>query len=68
MIQIIKLCKEYLASYYEACIESRGHLHDDYIMHDPEKYDEWKDSIFEVFQKNENGIDLPGGFVPSATR
>ena len=68
MLQIIKPCKEYLDSYYEACVESRGHLHDNYIMHDPEKYDEWKDCIFEIYQKNEKGIDLPNGFIPSTTR
>lgn len=68
MIEVIKPCKEYLESYYEACVETKGHLEDNYIMHDPDKYDEWKNSIFEEYDNEEHGIDLPKGFLPSTTR
>lgn len=68
MIEVIKPCKEYLESYYEACAETKGHLHDNYIMHNPDTYDEWKNSIFEEYERKEQGVDLPKGFLPSATR
>ena len=42
MLEIVKPCREYLESYYEACVVTKGHVHEDYIMHDPDKYDEWK--------------------------
>lgn len=68
MIELIKPCKEYLESYYEACVETKGHIHDNYIMHSPDNYEEWKDTIFDRYEKNEQGIDLPEGFLPSTTR
>ena len=48
-MEAIKPCKEYLESYLEACKECVGHIHEDYIMHKPEKFDEWKDTIFETY-------------------
>lgn len=67
-MELIKPCRKYVQSYYEACVESKGHLHEDYIMHDPDTYDEWKDTIIQTYEDHENGRNLPEGFVPSATR
>lgn len=67
-MEAIKPCREYLESYLEACIECVGHIHEDYIMHKPEKFDEWKDTIFETYDNHEKGINLPEGFIPNATR
>ena len=67
-MEIITPCKEYLNSYYEGCLETWGHVFDDYIIHDPKKFDEWKDTIFQDYYNNENGINLPTGFLPSITK
>ena len=67
MIRLIKPEKKYLKSYYEACIETWGKVHDDYIIHNPQDYESWKNTIFKDYEKQEKGIDLPHGFVPSVT-
>ena len=66
-MKLVKPEKKYLESYYEACQETWGHVHDDYIIHNPEKFDEWKEHIFKDYEKAERGEDLPEGFVPSET-
>lgn len=66
-LKLIRPCAEYLESYLEACRESYGHVHNQYILHDPDRYEEWKNTIFEDFERQERGIDLPPGFVPSVT-
>ena len=63
----IKPTKEYLKSYYEACKETWGKVHNNYILHDPEKFKTWQNSIFEEYAKQEKGIDLPKNYVPSVT-
>jgi len=66
-MEIIKPEKKYLDSYYQACKETWGHVHDNYIIHNPEKYDEWKNTIFEEYENKAKGINLPDGFVASET-
>lgn len=63
----IRPTKEYLPSYYEACKETWGNVHNDYILHNPENFAKWKNTIFDDYKKQENGIDLPRDYVPSAT-
>lgn len=66
-MKIIKPSKKYLQTYYEACIECVGNIHDSYIMHNPDDYDNWKNHIFEDFENAEKGINLPSGYVPNET-
>ena len=66
-MELIKPEKKYLQSYYEACIETWGHVHDSYILHNPNEYDDWKNHIFEDYENKERGVNLPQGFVPSIT-
>ena len=66
-MKIIKPEQKYLESYYEACLETWGHVHDSYILHNPKNFNEWKDTIFDDYSNQENGINLPNGFVPSQT-
>jgi len=49
------------------CRETWGHVHDDYILHAPEKYGEWREHIFDNYRDAESGIGLPPGIVPSVT-
>ena len=66
-MNIIKPEKKYLQSYYEACVETWGHVHDSYIMHNPSEFKSWKQTIFDDYKNQENGINLPEGFVSSQT-
>ncbi|MCQ2957554.1 MAG: hypothetical protein MJ180_01480 [Candidatus Gastranaerophilales bacterium] len=66
-MEVVEPNKDYLYSYYEACKETWGNCHDNYIIHDPEKFSEWKEHIFQDYKKQEKGIDLPENYVPSAT-
>ena len=66
-MELVKPEQKYLQSYYEGCLETWGHVHDNYILHNPGEYDEWKIHIFKDYENQENGIGLPEGFVPSLT-
>ena len=66
-LRLLRPCRDYLASYYEACRETYGRVHDNYILHDPEKYGEWKDNIFQGYENAEKGTGLPAGWLPNAT-
>lgn len=44
-----------------------GHIHDNYIIHNPVEFGDWKEHIFEDYENNEKGINLPDGFVPHIT-
>lgn len=66
-LKLIRPAPQFLESYREACVETAGHVHNDYIIHDPDKYEEWKDTIFAEYRNQEAGTGLPPGFVPSAT-
>jgi len=67
MLNLIRPVPEFLESYRLACAETFGHVHDAYIIHDPAKFDEWKKTIFRQFEREERGIGLPDGYVPSVT-
>ena len=66
-MEIIKPEKKYLQSYYEGCAETWNHVHDSYILHNPNLFDKWKTTIFSEYENQKNGLNLPNGFVPSAT-
>ena len=66
-MDIIKPEEKYLQSYYEACKETWEHVHDSYILHDPDKFDEWQGTIFQEYENQEKGINLSDGFMPSIT-
>ena len=66
-IKYIKPTKKYLQSYYEACKESWNKVHNNYILHNPDEFEIWKDNIFKEYENQEKGINLPKGYVPSVT-
>ncbi len=66
-LRLIRPGKEYLDSYLEACRETFSQVHNNYILHNPNHFDEWRTTIFSDFEQQEQGIGLPRGFVPSAT-
>ena len=66
-MKFIKPEQKYLKSYYEACCETWGHVHDNYIIHNPNEYADWKNHIFQDYKDYENGENLPEGIVPSVT-
>lgn len=66
-LEIIRPNPRYLNSYLEACRAAWGKVHDDYILHDPARFSEWKETIFDDYRNQEAGIGLRRGFVPSAT-
>ncbi|MBO7678488.1 MAG: GNAT family N-acetyltransferase [Thermoguttaceae bacterium] len=65
--RLIRPAPEYLLSYYQACQETWGQIHDSYILHDPALFHQWKETIFDDYRRHEKGEDLPEGHVPSAT-
>lgn len=66
-MKVIKPEEKYLQSYYEACVETWGHVHDNYIIHNPKEFDDWKNHIFQDYENSEKGINLPEDYVPSTT-
>lgn len=56
-----------LDDYIEGCREMWGHVHNHYIIHDPNRIEQWQNRIFTDFANQERGIGLPQGFVPSKT-
>ena len=66
-MKLVKPSEKYLTSYLEGCEKMWGHLHDNYIIHNPLDFDEWKTHIFSDYENNEKGINLPEGFLPHAT-
>ena len=65
--KIIKPEEKFLLSYFEACKESWNFVHDRYILHDPDRFEEWKNTIFQTYIDCENGTNLPEGYVSSTT-
>ncbi|MCR5265808.1 MAG: GNAT family N-acetyltransferase [Cyanobacteria bacterium RUI128] len=66
-MELVKPSEKYLESYYQACRETWGKVHDNYILHNPDEYDIWKERIFTDYENQEKGIDLPENFLPSIT-
>lgn len=64
---LVKPEEKFLPSYLLLCRESFHNVHNTYLLHDPEKFEEWKTTIFQRYEMEEKGIDLPEGFLPSAT-
>ena len=58
---------ELLDAYLDFCRESWGHVHEEYILHDPAKFGEWRETIFDELRRAENGTGLAPGIVPSVT-
>lgn len=66
-LRLIRPHSDFLESYYQACKETWGFVHNDYIIHNPAFYEQWRENIFDEYQKQEAGIGLPEGYVPSVT-
>lgn len=66
-LRLIPPSEEYLEEYHALCTETWGHLHDDYILHDPALFHQWRNTIFEGYARSASGIGLPAGYAPSST-
>ncbi len=66
-IKLIKPCEKYLLSYLAACRELQSAGITTNSFHNPDEFSEWKDNIFQRFEKSSKGIDLPDGYVPATT-
>lgn len=67
LLTLIKPGKEYLESFLTLCRESFHSVHNTYLLRDPERFEEWKNSLFIRYEKDEQGIELPENFLPSVT-
>ncbi|MGN0879145.1 MAG: GNAT family N-acetyltransferase [Oligosphaeraceae bacterium] len=56
-----------LDDYIQACAETWGHVHNSYILHDPATAHEWRSHLLDDYRRQEQGVGLPDGFVPSRT-
>ena len=65
--EIVRPEPRWLEAYLETCRLTRGHLHDGYLVHDPDEFPRWKDRIFTDYRNQEAGIGLRPGIVPSIT-
>ncbi|MBO4646919.1 MAG: GNAT family N-acetyltransferase [Lentisphaeria bacterium] len=65
--EAVRPCAELLDAYLDFCRETWGHVHDPYILHDPALYAQWRETIFEDYRRQEAGIGLAPGIVPSVT-
>lgn len=66
-LKLVKPSKKYLNSYLENCIEFKKMNIYDVSYHDPEKFEEWKDTIFQMYEDHSKGINLPKGHVSGTT-
>lgn len=66
-VKLIIPSEKYLQSYFLACKEYKAGIANPYIAHDPDKYHEWKQSIFIDYENQRNGRGLSPGHVPSTT-
>ena len=66
-MKLVKPNEKYINSYLDGCKKLWGHIHDNYIIHDPNRFDEWKTDIFVEYENNAKGIKLPEGFIPHIT-
>ena len=66
-VKLITPCKEYLQSYLDACREFKSGGNKFFSVHDPDTFDDWKDSIFSKFESNRLGTNIPEGYVPMST-
>ena len=64
-LSLVRPNGDLLESYRDACAETWDHIHNRYILHDPARYEEWKDTLFQTFADRARGINLPEGYYPS---
>ena len=64
-VELLKPCEKYLYSYLEACKEFKEMGVSSVSYHDPDKFGEWKNSIFRQCDDMSKGINLPEGYVPA---
>ena len=64
---LVRPCPELMEQYLDLCRESWGHVHDNYILSDPAQYGQWRHTLLEKYRREEQGIDLPPGIMPSIT-
>ena len=67
MQTLVTPSEEYLTSYYEACLATWGHAHNNYIIHNPSEYHIWSKTIFTDYENQRKGIGIPAGYIPSVT-
>ena len=65
-LSLIRPSVEYLDSYVEACSETWDNIHSRYILHDPALADSWRKTIFDTFENQYRGLELPEGWFPVA--
>ncbi len=58
-LKLVNPCKQYLESYLEACRESKDENVESVHYKDPDKYDEWKNTLVQSAEDNSKGIGLP---------
>ncbi len=66
-IVLVKPEEKYLLSYLTVCKESFHSVHNTYLLHDPDKFEEWRKTIFHRYAMNEAGECLPENYLPSVT-
>ena len=59
--------EDLLDQYLEFCRESWDQVHDNYILSDPAQYGKWRHTLLEKYRREEQGIGLQPGIVPSVT-
>ena len=64
-LALVRPHPRYLESYRQACQETWDHIHNRYILHDPAVFDQWRETIFDIFEKRFQGQALPEGWYPS---
>ncbi len=66
-MELVSPSEKYLNSYYSAMQETYAETLHKYIIHDPNEYNAWKNTIFTDYENSAKGINLPKGFIPSVT-
>lgn len=59
--------KRFLKSYLAACKEFKQAGTSIYSIHDPDKFPDWEETIWQGFEDERAGKNMPVGYVPATT-
>lgn len=66
-VRLIIPREEFLMSYLDLCREFKESNNNQFVAHDPDTFDYWKDTIFLKYENNRQGINLPEGYVSASS-
>lgn len=63
-LRLVAPCEAYMDGYYQLCREMKDSGSRNFMLDDPDTYDEWRDGHVQRCADNSQGMGLPEGWVP----